>query len=105
VDKLNYLTMTRLDIAYFISVVNQFLSAPRINHWDVIRILWYLKHAPAEDSCIWHDHQLTGDQLLIIVCMLKKILYRGRARSKLWFWDLVLSLNIEPWLIPHVNWS
>jgi len=32
VEKLNYLTMTRPDIAYPISVVSQFMSAPRTNH-------------------------------------------------------------------------
>jgi len=38
--KLNYLTMTRPDIAYPVSVVGQFMSAPRTSHWDVVvRIL------------------------------------------------------------------
>ncbi|XP_043705335.1 uncharacterized mitochondrial protein AtMg00810-like [Telopea speciosissima] len=47
VGKLNYLTFTRPDIAFPISVVSQFLSSPRTPHWDVvIRILRYLKKAP-----------------------------------------------------------
>jgi len=44
---------------------------------------------------IGHDHHLIDGQLLVIVCLLKEILYRERARSKLWFRDLVLSLCIE----------
>jgi len=38
--KLNYLTMIRSDITYPVSVVSQFMSAPRTNHWNVVaRIL------------------------------------------------------------------
>ena len=33
VGKLNYLTITRLDIAYFVSVLSQYLSSPTIDHW------------------------------------------------------------------------
>lgn len=47
VGKLNYLTVTRPDIAFPVSVVSQFLSSPRVSHWEaVIRILKYLKSAP-----------------------------------------------------------
>ncbi|EOY08968.1 Uncharacterized protein TCM_024268 [Theobroma cacao] len=47
VGKLNYLTVTRPDIAYSVSVVNQFMSDPTINHWtDLKQILCYLKGAP-----------------------------------------------------------
>ena len=43
-DKLNYLTIIRLDIAFAVSVVSQFLSTPRTTHWDaVFQILKYLK--------------------------------------------------------------
>jgi len=54
---------------------------------------------------IRQDYQLIDGQLLIIVYFLEEILYRGRAKNKLWFWDLVLGLNIKSWPIPHVNWS
>ncbi|GAV57953.1 hypothetical protein CFOL_v3_01489 [Cephalotus follicularis] len=44
VGKLNYLTVTRPDISFPISVVSQFLSSHRSSHCDVvIRILRYLK--------------------------------------------------------------
>ena len=44
VRKLNYLTITRLDISFPMSVVSQFLQSPCDSHWDVvIRILRYIK--------------------------------------------------------------
>ena len=46
VGKLNYLTVTRLDIAHSISVVSQYMSAPTIDHWVVVEhTLYYLKGA------------------------------------------------------------
>src|ERR1044072_2302498 len=45
--KLNYLTVTRPDIYFAVSVVSQFLNSPCEGHWDaVIRILKYIKGAP-----------------------------------------------------------
>ena len=32
VEKLNYLTVTRLDITYYVSIVSQFISSPTVNH-------------------------------------------------------------------------
>ncbi|KAM7509738.1 hypothetical protein LguiB_008613 [Lonicera macranthoides] len=47
VGKLNYLTVTRPDIAYSVSVMSQFMSSPTIHHWEVLeQILCYLKGAP-----------------------------------------------------------
>ena len=49
VGKLNYLTLTRPDISFVVSVVSQFLQAPCDSHWDaVIRILRYIKRAPGQ---------------------------------------------------------
>ena len=43
---MNYLTVTRPDISFAVSVVSQFLSSPSDSHWDaVIRILRYIKRA------------------------------------------------------------
>ena len=48
VGKLNYLTVTRPDIAYAVSVVSQFTSAPTVKHWAALeQILCYLKRAPS----------------------------------------------------------
>ena len=49
VSKLNYLTITRPDISFPISVVSQFLQSPCDSHWDaVIRILRYIKSTPGQ---------------------------------------------------------
>ena len=46
VGKLNYLTVTRLDIAHSVSVVSQYMSAPTVDQWPVVeQILCYLKVA------------------------------------------------------------
>ena len=49
VGKLNYLTVTRPDISFPVSVVSQFLNSPCEGHWEaVIRILKYIKGAPGK---------------------------------------------------------
>ena len=49
VDKLNYLTITRLGISFPVSVVSQFLQSPCDSRWDaVIRILRYIKSTPGQ---------------------------------------------------------
>ena len=49
VGKLNYLTITRPDIYFPVSVVSQFLQSPCDSHWDVvIRILRYIKSTPSQ---------------------------------------------------------
>ncbi|XP_051134946.1 uncharacterized mitochondrial protein AtMg00810-like [Andrographis paniculata] len=43
-ENLIYLIVTRLDIAYVVHVVSQFISAPRMTHYFVVLwILWYIK--------------------------------------------------------------
>ena len=47
VGKLNYLTIARLDIAYSVSVISQYMCSPTIDHWAAIEhVLCYLKVAP-----------------------------------------------------------
>lgn len=49
VDKLIYLSHTRPDIAYAVSVVSQFMHNPSKDHMDaVIRIMRYLKSSPGK---------------------------------------------------------
>ena len=49
VGKLNYLTITRPDISFAISIVSQFMSSPRTTHWQaVLQIVRYLKGAPGQ---------------------------------------------------------
>ena len=45
--KLNYLTITHPDISFVVSVISQFISAPRSTHMEVaLRIVRYLKAHP-----------------------------------------------------------
>ena len=44
VSKLNYLSITRPNISFLVSVVSQFLQSPCDSHWDAtVRILRYVK--------------------------------------------------------------
>jgi hypothetical protein len=47
VGSLIYLTVTRLNFAYTVHLVSQFMSAPRFTHYiAVLRILRYIKRTP-----------------------------------------------------------
>ena len=44
VGSLNYLTTTRPDIAYYVSVLSQFMAKPQESHWNAAKeVLRYLK--------------------------------------------------------------
>ena len=44
IGRLHYLTITRPDISFLVSIVSQFLQSPCDSHWDVVvRILHYIK--------------------------------------------------------------
>lgn len=50
IEKLNYLTVTHPDIAYLVSIVSQYISAPTIDYWAAVeQILCFLKQAPRHD--------------------------------------------------------
>jgi hypothetical protein len=50
VGKLIYLTHTRLDISYVVSVVSRYMHDPRVSHQEsVYQILRYLKGCPGKD--------------------------------------------------------
>ena len=56
VGKLNYLTITRSDIFFPVSVVSQFLQSPCDSHWDVaFRILHYVKGTLGQG--VLHDNR------------------------------------------------
>ncbi|XP_019170478.1 PREDICTED: uncharacterized protein LOC109166047 isoform X2 [Ipomoea nil] len=56
VGKLNYLTITRPDIAFPVSVVSQFMQAPMRTHWEgAVGIVKYLKNAPGK-GILYADH-------------------------------------------------
>ena len=57
VGKLNYLIVTHPDIAYFISVVSQYMSSPTVDRWAVVeQILCYLKGAPGR-GILYSNHE------------------------------------------------
>jgi hypothetical protein len=60
VGKLIYLTVTRPDIVFAVSVVSQFMHAPRTSHLSTIdRILRYLKGTPSQG--IWMKKNITSN--------------------------------------------
>ena len=56
VGKLNYLTITRPDIAHLVSVVSQYMSSPTVDNWAAIEhILCYLKGGPGR-GILYSNH-------------------------------------------------
>ncbi|XP_049382865.1 uncharacterized mitochondrial protein AtMg00810-like [Solanum stenotomum] len=56
VGKLNYLTVTRPDIAYAVSIFSQFMFEPTIKHWEALeQILCYFEGARGLDI-LYSDH-------------------------------------------------
>lgn len=56
-EKLIYLSPTRLDITYVVSVVSQFMYAPTKDHLDAAyRILKYLKECPRK-GILYRRHE------------------------------------------------
>lgn len=54
VEKLIYLSHTRLDISYAVSFVSQFSTAPYEEHMKFVnRILRYLKTTPSKGLMLW----------------------------------------------------
>ena len=67
VGKLNYLIVTRPDIAYSVSVVIQYMSSPQVYHWAVIEhILCYLKRASGR-GILYSNHGHNGIKCFIDV--------------------------------------
>ena len=57
VEKLNYLTITRPDSSFAVSVVSQFLNSPCEDHWNaVIRIVEYIKGSPGKGLLYGHKN-------------------------------------------------
>ncbi|GAB2282554.1 hypothetical protein Dimus_039553 [Dionaea muscipula] len=57
VGKLNYLSITRPDIAFPVSVVSQFMADPRTPHWEaVVHILRYVK-GHSSKGLFYSDHR------------------------------------------------
>ena len=57
VEKLNYLTITRLDIAHSVNVVSQYMSSLIVDHWAIVeQILCYLEGGPRR-GILYSNHE------------------------------------------------
>ena len=57
IGKLNYLTVTRPDIAHSVSVVSQYMSSPTVDNWAAVQhILCYLKGASGR-GILYSNHR------------------------------------------------
>jgi len=55
VEKLNYLTLTRSDVSFAVSVVSQFINFRCVDHWNaIIIVLKYIKGSP--EKGLLYDH-------------------------------------------------
>ncbi|XP_028785728.1 uncharacterized protein LOC114741636 [Neltuma alba] len=60
IGKLNYLTMTRPDITYLVSILSQFMVSPTINQWEALEhVLYYLKGSPGRGT-LYRNHGHTN---------------------------------------------
>ena len=111
VGKLNYLTVTRPDLAYSVSVVSQFMSPPAVHHWAALeQILSYLKGAPGHGilysnhghgdiECFsdadWAGSKIDRYSTRGYCVFVEETWYPGKARNKMWCLAPVQSLNIK----------
>jgi len=55
IDKLIYLTITKLDIYFTVQVLSQFLASPIVDHMNAaLRVLRYLKNSPSQGILLSH---------------------------------------------------
>ena len=112
-----YLTNTRPDLIFAISIVNQFMYSPRTSHLDVVyHILRYLKTCPglglfyksgiqSSLSCFTNadyagsksDRRSTSVLFMVFISFFEKV------RSKLLSLGLLLKPSTVPWLRAQVS--
>jgi hypothetical protein len=97
VGSLQYLSLTRSDIAFTVNKVSQFMQEPCDTHWSAVkRILRYLKSTITHTFCIhrnsskqltafsdsdWATCPVIEDHLPTVVFYLVKIFYHGAPRN------------------------
>ncbi|RVX16320.1 Retrovirus-related Pol polyprotein from transposon RE1 [Vitis vinifera] len=97
VGKLNYLTITRPDISFPVSVVNQFLQSPCDSHWDVvIRILRYIKSTPGQGVLYQNRGHAQSKKQDVVVRSSAEAKYRAMALATcelIWLKHLLRELK------------
>ena len=60
VGRLIYLAITRLDLAYSVHILSQFMHEPRTEHWEAaLRVVRYLKGTSGQGILLRSDNDLT----------------------------------------------
>ena len=119
VGKLIYLSHTRPDIAYIVSIVSQFMHCPSENHMDaVIWILCYLKSSSGKRFMFWKNNHLDIEDYtyadwagnisnrkstLGYFTFIGGNLVMEKQKAKKWWRCLVLKLSSEEWSRAYVN--
>ena len=119
VGKLIYLSHTRPDIAFVVSVVSQFMHAPCEKHMEAVyRILRYLKSASGKGLMLYKNGHLevegytdadwagsvTDRRSTFGYCtFVGGNLVTWRSKKNLLWLDLVQKQNSEPWLMGYAR--
>jgi histone deacetylase 1/2 len=120
VGALQYLTLTRPDIAFAVNKACQFLHKPTSIHWTTVkRILRYVKHIVSLGLKItrsrsnlvsgfsdadWAGCVDVGDPQEVFLSSLEAILSPGAHANRLLSPDRVPKLNIEQWQMLRQIW-
>lgn len=122
IGALQYVTQTRPDINYSVNKLSQFLQAPSLKHWQVVkRIFIYLQgtktmvfhsnHALRYNSMgsqmlIGHVMLKIENQLVLIVCVMEILSSTGlQKKNSKQYLDPLQSQNTEPWMTWLLNSS
>ena len=114
VGALQYLTLTRPDLAYSVNKVCQFLHAPTTVHWtSVKRILRYVKATAGVKFRIrktnstlisaFSDADWAGSIDDLLQFTMERISSRGVQGSKPMSQGRALKWNINPWLMQQLR--
>ncbi|XP_035551073.1 uncharacterized mitochondrial protein AtMg00810-like [Juglans regia] len=111
VRALQYLSVTRPDIAFTVNKLSQFMHSPKFDHWQAVkRLLQYLKQTisyglsfiKSANTTLQAFSNVDGQVLVMIdaqqevfVCFLGRTLSHGVAKSKPQLLVQALKMNIK----------